>query len=372
MSRRREAERKAIEWLERQAADDLSTADPIATEAVHHSGRPWVEDWQAEWAETTLDVVKKAWANSGARMYRSQGMLYDDLYSYLLVQAQELANQYKPRWSWESPERAWAAYLWTALQAQARWHFATTIGKRNKENVEVHSKMDSRDLRIEALMNRATPEGQHRLERALQPMLSWRPMSPERYVQLAETLREKIHQATTEGLPQQTDDECIEHCGRPASRTGRLCEQCYRKSLELWRDGPRCQRDGCPDAATKRQWCSKHYQSERERSIAAGTPWEKKTYPDTCSVEGCDRDHAANGYCNTHARAHQRAQAPTCTAPGCTSAQDSKGLCPYHWLKAKEASAPPCSVDGCNTGATLKAMCRKHYRAAARAEGRNA
>lgn len=370
MSRTTETIRKALEWAQRDAVgftDDLS-----ATEVVHHDGRPWVEDWQTEWAETTLDVVERTWRDCGSRMYRSRGELYDDLRGFLVEKAQEVANKYEPRWQWNDPERAWGAYLWSTLHEQARWHFASTIGKRNDENHAAYAQMNDLDLRIEALMSRATPAGQERLERTLSPMLAWRPMSPERYVEFKETVEERLHDAQNGTLPPAQNDGCAECYTRAATRPGQLCEYCYRKSLELWRDGPRCQHDGCPDAATIRSYCKKHYGTERARRLAAGNLWEKRTYPDICTVEGCDRPHDANGLCSTHASQARRAKMPPCTVDGCDRPQDSKGLCPHHRVKAKEATAPPCEVDGCETGAVLKAKCRKHYRQAARAEGRNA
>lgn len=335
MSRRREAVRKALEWIERNQAIE-HYGDGAGSQNTGHRGR--VEDWQTTWAETTLDVVKNVWWTAGARMYRSQGMLYDDLYDWLLVEAQKVANSYQPRWDAAAPERAWGAYLIETLRNRARWHFATTIGANNAENREAHSQIANLDSRIEAMIHRATPGQEMHIIGSTRPMLAWVPMSPEAHVLLVESLTERLTSSAEELAD---GDQCAEDgCtrSRARGRPGRYCEHHYRRSLTWWGDGPRCAEAGCPDAASTRGYCPKHYRAEWARRRRTGDPWEPVTYPDTCTLDGCDEPHSAKGMCKRHYLQHRAAQLPACTVDGCDKRQASRGLCSTHYkqLRARE------------------------------------
>ncbi|MCG2799093.1 MAG: hypothetical protein L6367_11195, partial [Cellulomonas sp.] len=99
------------------------------------------------------------------------------------------------------------------------------------------------------------------------------------------------------------DDLCIEPmCLRKAETQGR-CVRHYAQHYQRWgrADGssPTCANGGCNAVATSRGLCHPHYIEDRARQIAAGT-WQPVSHPTACSVEGCERPHAAKGLCATH------------------------------------------------------------------------
>lgn len=146
--------------------------------------------------------------------------------------------------------------------------------------------------------------------------------------------------------------------------------------------------------------------------------------PPTCSVEGCEREHAALGLCSRHyyrkrvadatGRSHagrackecgaafdefkpirqkfcnQKCQQawhrregcytpghikmmrPKCAVDGCNDAGIAQGLCGAHYAKQRAHGDPlfqrpayvekPCSEDGCETRAVARGFCLKHYK----------
>lgn len=299
MSRRREAVRKALEWIEREQA--VEHYEPLPADPEHHAGRPWIDDWQTAWAETTLSVINNVWHDAGARMYRSEGLLYDDLGSWLPLQAQLIANKYQPRWNHPDPERRWGSYLWKTLRAQARWHFGSYVnGRRGSAQFDEQSDMDNRDSRIEAMIARATPAAAQRFEASISPIAAWRPLDPERYVLLTEAITERID----EGARYDAGDTTLcswDECTKLASRTtpGGYCEYHRRKTKELWDEGDRCSTPDCPDRASRRGLCSKHYTRESARLARAGLRWDGTRRP-PCSEPGCDGTAFTRGLCNKH------------------------------------------------------------------------
>lgn len=62
----------------------------------------------------------------------------------------------------------------------------------------------------------------------------------------------------------------------------------------------------------------------------------------TCSVEGCDRPHKGNGYCNTHYSQAKLGKTPgaiwdrqkgSCSVEGCDGSHSAKGLCRLHYMR---------------------------------------
>lgn len=113
----------------------------------------------------------------------------------------------------------------------------------------------------------------------------------------------------------------------------------------------------------------------------------------TCSIDGCERAHAAKSFCSLHYDRFrnngdplkvQVVRAPnytitTCSLDGCSSPMFSKGMCrrhvelfrrtgalietpsPFH-PRVVDGVILKCSVDGCTSDVQAKGMCSGHYR----------
>lgn len=99
----------------------------------------------------------------------------------------------------------------------------------------------------------------------------------------------------------------------------------------------------------------------------------------TCSVDGCERKHAARGYCKKHYYAKRNSGelvipgSRECEVYKCSRPVESRGLCQMHinrvyrygttQLPTRERDFPQCSVEGC--GKTIKGggrgYCPMHY-----------
>ena len=80
----------------------------------------------------------------------------------------------------------------------------------------------------------------------------------------------------------------------------------------------------------------------------------------SCSVEGCERPHYGNGYCQLHNQAYRRAAGLlVCKLDSCNAPSGSRGYCGYHL----DSLAPTgrCTVANCSAGIYARELCRKHY-----------
>jgi len=131
------------------------------------------------------------------------------------------------------------------------------------------------------------------------------------------------------------------------SATG-VCPRCREKLRRLGLlpgqvitpcTGPGCDKPGFGDPAM----CESHKRQWRE----TGTVWELHRAVVGCAFPGCDRDHAAKGYCDQHARQLRlRGDAARLTPIG-----------------QRETRA--CTIDGCDGDHVARGLCRRHYNAAA-------
>ncbi len=90
--------------------------------------------------------------------------------------------------------------------------------------------------------------------------------------------------------------------------------------------------------------------------------------PEFCTVEGCDRPHAARDLCAKH---YQIARATAtwvkrCTVEGCEGPHRAKGFCNTHYLhdrkRWREADSLRCAVADCDAARHSRGVCRPHYR----------
>src|SRR5262245_18155974 len=104
-----------------------------------------------------------------------------------------------------------------------------------------------------------------------------------------------------------------------------------------------------------------------------------------CSVEGCEREHAARGYCRAQWKRWKRygdplgAFTPTpkepvfCLAQNCPKPVQAKGLCAMHYYRVHTLGSldlpphqakydPLCTVEGCTKPAQSRGWCAKHYK----------
>ena len=65
--------------------------------------------------------------------------------------------------------------------------------------------------------------------------------------------------------------------------------------------------------------------------------------PPTCTLEGCERPHAAQGLCSPH---YLRWRMDNDLEPP---------------IRKRDAVRAPCSVDGCEEKSKARGLCPKHY-----------
>lgn len=102
----------------------------------------------------------------------------------------------------------------------------------------------------------------------------------------------------------------------------------------------------------------------------------------TCSVEGCERQIHARGFCNAHYQRWVKGtsmNAPIrfdprlegiCVVDGCIAPRKARGLCRLHYHRLKRGvaldrsfrrSGGPCDIAGCNGRASRVGLCEAHY-----------
>ncbi|MFD1505269.1 hypothetical protein FE374_09330 [Georgenia yuyongxinii] len=261
-------------------------------------------DWQVAWADTTISTVEKVWSEQGAKLYAPHRYkwLRDDLHTWLLIEAQKVADWYVPV-PCPDPEGMWAATLWRTLRKSARWHFGT-VAKTVEEQDAYHRGVTS--------TNYLTAEvGDAWLPRHAIHGDDWTSRDPADVVGRVEALAEKVRQAETYTREQgstyttETSPYCSEPlCTQPVDINGQ-CRPHYEKERRLWGNvnGRLCNIPGCGRPHRSRGLCNTHQAQLRGGRLPAEYMQyaEAKQQPATgCQVPGCDRPHDARGYCAKH------------------------------------------------------------------------
>lgn len=144
-----------------------------------------------------------------------------------------------------------------------------------------------------------------------------------------------------------------------------------------------CSVEGCERDVRARGWCHMHYSRFRKHGDVhyerARVPQPKGGTP--CNAEGCDNTRYALGYCKPHYHEHRRKTAPVCGVDGCENRQfdRSRGLCSKHYSRWrihgdvdyvmpaearkpwKEKNTDPCAIEGCEREHYSRGWCKSHY-----------
>lgn len=301
-------------------------------ETAERNGKEFMlvnENWQNDWAPTTLSVIKGVALKEGRRLYPHDSLQRDDLQSFLTVEAQRLANHYKPNPKARDPEKYWAGALTSALRIISNRHWGTWVGvSTNNPSYEKASAASQPWARIEHMLNKDSQK--MAVQGRMAGLTGQRALNPEDHYIRVETLQQQLNNLTNQEAPKA--GLCIEEeCNKPVRGQQTRCAYHAGKHKELWAEGTRCSTIQCVDAAVVRGWCMTHYQRHYQRAQREGRTWDKTPTQTDCSVKDCPNPHSALSLCKTHYGTYRQSLKPPCTERGCDRNQLSKGLCQKHY-----------------------------------------
>lgn len=141
-----------------------------------------------------------------------------------------------------------------------------------------------------------------------------------------------------------------------------------------------CSIEGCDGEVIARGWCSKHYSRWRshgdpEKTVGQGYRPPRPVQPvQLCSIKGCGRPQDSRGWCSTHytrwlrhgdplivKRERNRNGVLPCSEDGCEEISQTGGMCGKHYGRWLHSQRGPCSVEGCDTPWMADGLCGKHY-----------
>jgi len=144
-----------------------------------------------------------------------------------------------------------------------------------------------------------------------------------------------------------------------------------------------CSIEGCDGEVIARGWCQKHY----GRWYAHGDPLtvaklgrkpSKPAEPAPCSIDGCTKPTKTRGWCNTHYSRWLRKGDPLavvniygrngtketpvpCSKEECPYPAATAGLCNRHYREFLYSRRGECGVEGCTAPWHTGGLCAKHY-----------
>ena len=138
-----------------------------------------------------------------------------------------------------------------------------------------------------------------------------------------------------------------------------------------------CSVEGCNGQVIARGWCGKHYARWYSNGdpLAAKKKQERKPKEQTfCTIPDCGRFAETRGMCNMHytrwsrhgdpnivKRERNRNGVAPCSEDGCEEVSRTNGMCNRHYRLWMYSQRGECSVEGCTTTWSAKGLCHKHY-----------
>lgn len=310
-------------------------------------------DWRELLDDPEVErVVDKVVGVEGRRLFGSprDALILDDLLSFCWDKAVDVAQAYPGE-----PGEGFHAYLYVALRNTILHRRRDVWGHPGSaRNAAYQATFVSLEAEVER--HATTGHSEYLFSRQLVAA------DPLAVLIRRETLEAALRHATArrrlEGTATfEASPYCVEPlCLREAKIKGR-CATHYARWREQW-TAPTCSVDGCPNGATSRGLCNKHY----KRATAA-----------RCAMKGCSKVARVAGYCDEHeAEARARGEVPErprtkyCNVPGCTAPHYARGLCEPHYRADAATRAAPCAVPGCEKASRKRGMCQTHYNQARR------
>jgi hypothetical protein len=144
----------------------------------------------------------------------------------------------------------------------------------------------------------------------------------------------------------------------------------------------KCSIGDCKELAIVRGWCKDHYNYWYWHG---GARLAKPQRRGVCSIEGCEREHDACGYCHKHYCTYMKYGDPLyerpkiCTVDGCGARTECRGYCGRHYTRFRKYGDPlrvltpptrrrrkhgivnTCLASGCHDPVRSRRYCDKHF-----------
>lgn len=145
-----------------------------------------------------------------------------------------------------------------------------------------------------------------------------------------------------------------------------------------------CSVDGCDRQMKARGWCMTHYVRWRKNGDPGPAGIKVRNYAGTdCLVDGCTKRPYGHQMCQrhwqtwkTHGDPEYVYTRPDCLVDGCNDEARSRGYCPRHFARIRRHGSPGdaekqhavsysgqvCSIDGCSRQPRSRGWCDPHYK----------